>query len=130
VQFRLLKTNGKPFSKKMSGIIKYNDVIKKLNLGDPFFPYFAGFVEGDCWFTVSKNGKYLKYELGIELSIRDLKLLQYIQILLEGIGTIDFRTRNGSKMVIFRVRSKSDLIGVILPIFDKYPLLLIRNMII
>jgi hypothetical protein len=57
---------------------------------DYFFPYLVGLTEGDGWFSITKNGKYLKFEFGIEMHIRDLLLLQHIQIKL-GVGTIDIR---------------------------------------
>lgn len=41
-----------------------------------------------------------------------------------GVGTVTFRNTEGrSKTVIFRIRNKSHLKAVILPIFDNYPLL-------
>ena len=80
-----------------------------------------GLIEGDGWFSITKGGKYLKYELGIELGIRDVQLIYKIKDLL-GVGEINFRDTEGrSKTVILRVRKKSHLINVILPIFDKYP---------
>jgi ubiquinol-cytochrome c reductase cytochrome b subunit len=72
---------------------------------------------------VSKNGKYLTYEFGIEMSIRDVQLIYKIKELL-GIGKVYFRRTEGrSHTVIYRVRKKAYLMAVILPIFDKYPLL-------
>ena len=80
-----------------------------------------GLIEGDGWFSITKGGKYLKYEFGIELGIRDVQLIYKIKDLL-GVGEINFRdTEVRSKTVILRVRKKSHLINVILPIFDKYP---------
>lgn len=70
-----------------------------------------------------KSGKYFKFEVGLELSIRDIYLINYIKAKL-GVGTIFIRkSANRSEMVIFRVRSKQDLKEIIIPIFDKYPLL-------
>jgi hypothetical protein len=63
------------------------------------------------------------YEFGIEVALRDVQLIYKIKDLL-GIGTVFFRETEGrSKTVILRVRNKSHLIDVILPIFDKYPLI-------
>jgi hypothetical protein len=108
------------------------------------YPYLVGLIEGDGWFSVSKKGKYVLYELGIELSIRDIQLIYKIKKLL-GVGTVYFRNKairtklnsqdllNKSKgepdietsrnNVIFRIRNKSHLKEIIVPIFDKYPLL-------
>ena len=72
---------------------------------------------------VTKKGKYLTYELGIEVSIKDVQLIYKIKNLL-GVGVIVFRRDEGRpETVILRVRDKSHLIKFILPIFDKYPLL-------
>jgi ubiquinol-cytochrome c reductase cytochrome b subunit len=84
--------------------------------------WFVGFVEGDGAFSVNKNGKYIKYEFAIELSIRDIELLYKIKSML-GVGFITFRTRNNSEMARFKISSKKDLINVIIPIFDKYKML-------
>jgi LAGLIDADG endonuclease len=83
------------------------------------------------------------YELGIELSIRDVQLIYKIKEVL-GIGTILFRDRkainkeiknninyieqgNCRKMVIYRIRNKSHLKNIIIPIFDKYPFFTIKQ---
>jgi ubiquinol-cytochrome c reductase cytochrome b subunit len=81
------------------------------------------------------------YELGIELSIKDVQLLYKIKKLL-GVGTIIFRNKNKKNnknisndsninisyyddinKVIYRIRNKSHLKEIIIPIFDKYPFL-------
>jgi LAGLIDADG endonuclease. len=78
------------------------------------------------------------YEFGIELSIRDVQLIYKIKELL-GVGTVLFRNRQRKteekthsgnvsdnilsdvNMVIYRIRNKSHLKEIIIPIFDKYP---------
>ncbi|KAG0632548.1 the structure and Dna recognition of A bifunctional homing endonuclease and group I intron splicing factor [Tuber brumale] len=80
-----------------------------------YYAYLVGLIEGD--------GKYVLYELGIELNIKDVQLIYKIKDLL-GVGIVSFRERKGGfKKVCLRVRNKSHLINLILPIFDKYPLL-------
>jgi ubiquinol-cytochrome c reductase cytochrome b subunit len=81
--------------------------------------WFVGFVEGDGWFSIAKNGNYCKYEFGIELAQRDIKLLYKIKKFL-GVGIIDIRKDNSS--AIFRIRSKTSLANIIFPIFDTYPM--------
>ena len=111
--------------KKNKDLTNYG-AIQRLNAGNLFFPYLVGLIEGDGWFSVTKNGKYLKYEFGIELSIRDIQLLYKIKKLL-GIGNIDIRNKNTEDItrstVLFRIRNKTYLKNIIIPIFDKYPLL-------
>jgi hypothetical protein len=116
--------------------IKNYDAIQRLNAGDLIFPYLVGLIEGDGWFTITKNGKYLKYEFGIEMSIRDIQLLYKLKKLL-GVGTIDIRCKNklnsskqsvlnnttSSESAVFRIRNKTHLKNIVIPIFDKYPFL-------
>lgn len=101
--------------------ISTSEAFKRLNAGDLIYPYLVGLFEGDGWFTISKKGKYLLYELGIELSIRDIQLIHNIKNIL-GVGIIGFRERDGVKMVYLRIRNKAHLINYVLPIFDKYPM--------
>lgn len=119
----------KPTTWKQSAVVKnYSSLnnfkaIQRLNARDLIFPYIVGLIEGDGWFSITKNGKYIKYEFGIELDIRDIQLLYKLKEIL-GVGTIDFRERkNNNKMCIYRIRDKSHLKNIILPIFDQYPML-------
>lgn len=101
----------------------YFEVPQRLDAGDLTYAMLVGLIEGKGWFTISKKGKYLMYEFGIELSIRDVQLIYKIKDML-GVGTVFFRDKEErSKTVILRVRNKSNLCTVILPIFDRYPLL-------
>lgn len=43
-----------------------------------FYPYLVGLCEGDGWFSISKKGKYLLYDFGFELSVKDTDLLKNI----------------------------------------------------
>jgi len=117
---------------------------QRLESGNFIYPYLVGLIEGDGWFSVSKKGKYIMFELGIELSIRDIQLIYKIKDLL-GVGTVFFRNKeikkesndsdivvesnlipkikNKRNNVIFRIRNKSHLKEIIIPIFDKYPFL-------
>lgn len=81
--------------------------------------WLVGFVEGDGWFSVTKNGNYCKYEFGIEVSQRDIQLLYKIKILL-GAGTVSIRKTRDT--ALFRISSKKHLRDIILPIFDYCPM--------
>lgn len=94
---------------------------QRLNAGDLTYAYLVGLFEGDGFFTITKKGKYLTYELGIELSIRDVQLIYKIKNLL-GVGIVSFRKRNEVEMVALRIRNKDHLKNFIIPIFDKYPM--------
>jgi ubiquinol-cytochrome c reductase cytochrome b subunit len=90
--------------------------------------WFVGFVEGDGCFSITKNGVYTKYEFSIEVSVRDINLLYKIKSIL-GIGYISQRVRKSVitgepiEMARLKVSSKGDLIQIILPIFEQYPML-------
>jgi len=94
---------------------------QRLHAGDLRYAYLVGLFEGDGYFSITKKGKYLTYEVGIELSIRDVQLIYKIKDLL-GVGIVSFRKRNNIEMVALRIRNKDHLKDFIIPIFDKYPM--------
>lgn len=116
---------------------------QRLESGNFIYPYLVGLIEGDGWFSVSKKGKYIMYEFGIEVSIRDIQLIYKIKKWL-GVGTVHIRnklkddnmnseyldinleppilSKSIKNNVIFRIRNKSHLKSIIIPIFDKYPM--------
>jgi len=94
---------------------------QRLHAEDLTYAYLVGLFEGDGFFSITKKGKYLTYELGIELSIRDVQLIYKIKHLL-GIGVTAFRKRNEIEMVSLRIRDKNHLKNFIIPLFDKYPM--------
>jgi ubiquinol-cytochrome c reductase cytochrome b subunit len=98
-----------------------HEASQRLNAENLKYAYLVGLFEGDGFFTVTKKGKYFQCELGIELSIKDVKLIYKIKKIL-GVGIVGFKIKNDNNMVYLRVRNKKHLINIILPIFDKYPL--------
>jgi len=94
---------------------------QRLHAGDLSYAYLVGLFEGDGFFTITKKGIYLTYELGIELSIKDVQLIYKINNLL-GVGVVSFRKRKEIEMVSLRIRNKEHLKQFIIPIFDKYPM--------
>ena len=56
-----------------------SEASQRLHAGDLYYAYLVGLFEGDGFFTITKKGKYLTYELGIELSIRDVQLIYKIK---------------------------------------------------
>jgi len=98
-----------------------SEASQRLDAGDLSYAYLVGLFEGEGYFSIGKKGKYLSYELGIELSIKDVQLIYKIKKLL-GVGVISFRRRNQVEMVALRVRNKEHLKKFIIPIFDKYPM--------
>jgi hypothetical protein len=90
-------------------------------------PYFVtGFADGESCFIigVSKDSKIntgyrVKVIFQIHLHLRDIALLEKIQIYFDGIGYIHYSDRD---VVMYSVTSISDL-EVIITHFDKYPLI-------
>jgi len=91
------------------------------------YAYLVGLIEGDGWVSITKKGKYLTYELGLEMNIKDIQLLYKIKDAL-GVGKIKTKVRksinnNEIKSVRYNIRNKTHLREIIIPIFDKYPML-------
>lgn len=101
--------------------ISTSEASQRLHAGDLIYAYIVGLFEGDGYFAITKKGKYLTYELGIELSVKDVQLIYKIKDLL-GVGVVSFRKRDKIEMVSLRIRDKKHLKDFILPIFDKYPM--------
>src|SRR5690606_34681143 len=81
---KITTTRGQPAGVRS---ISTSEASQRLHAGDPIFAYLVGLIEGDGFFSVSKKGKYVLYELGIELSIKDVQLIYKIKDLL-GIGIV------------------------------------------
>lgn len=101
--------------------ISTSQASQRLHAEDLTYAYIVGLFEGDGFFSITKKGKYLTYELGIELSIRDAKLIYKLKSLL-GVGIVSIRKRADIEMISLRIRDKNHLKNFILPIFDKYPM--------
>ncbi|CAF3648072.1 unnamed protein product [Fusarium graminearum] len=86
--------------------IHTSEASQRLHAEDLTYAYLVGLFEGDGFFSITKKGKYLTYELGIELSIKDVQLIYKIKALL-GIGVVSFRKRNEVEMVSLRIRDKN-----------------------
>lgn len=130
-----INTSGRPFEIPGNNSTNLN-FSQRLESGNYIYPYLVGLIEGDGWFSVSKKGKYIMYEFGIEVLVRDIQLIYKIKKWLE-VGTVHFKNKskdshlnmepsltpkNIKNSVIFRIRNKSHLKNIILPIFDKYPM--------
>lgn len=109
--------------RKSAGVrsLHTSEASQRLHAGDLNYAYIVGLFEGDGYFSITKKGKYLTYEIGIEMSIKDVQLMYKIKNIL-GVGIISFRKRNDVEMVTLRIRNKNHLKDFIFPIFDKYPM--------
>lgn len=109
--------------RKSAGVrsLHTSEASQRLYAEDLIYAYLVGLYEGDGYFSITKKGKYLTYELGIELSIKDAQLIYKIKRLL-GIGVVSIRKINEIEMIYLRIRNKNHLIKFIIPIFEKYPM--------
>lgn len=89
--------------------------------------YVSGFSDGESSFHVSilkKKGYKVEYQVlpifTIQLHIKDIGLLEKIQSFF-GVGVI--RKKIKSNSVIYSIQSLKDINTILIPHFDKYPLL-------
>jgi hypothetical protein len=91
-----------------------------------FEQWLVGFTDGDGNFHISHQGTgtSTKWTLGYKLtqSAYNLRILNYIKKEL-GVGTI---TKDGTKVQYF-IRNRKIIETILIPIFDKYPLLTTKN---
>jgi hypothetical protein len=87
-----------------------------------FESWLVGFTDGDGNFHISQQGvgSFTKWTLGYKLtqSAYNLRILNYVKKEL-GVGSI---TKDGTKAQYF-IRDRKVIETVLIPIFDKYPLL-------
>ena len=97
-------------------------------IGSKLAPWFiTGLFDAESSFVVTllKNSKYktgwnVQARVQIKMHEKDRALIQAIQYFLGGIGYVS--KPNKASTVEFRVSTLKDLVNVILPHFDKYPL--------
>ena len=87
-----------------------------------FEQWLVGFTDGDGNFHISQQGVGLDTKWGVSYKLAqsryNLRILNYVKMEL-GVGSI---TKDGTKAQYF-IRDRKIIENVIIPIFDKYPLL-------
>nr|AMQ25913.1 hypothetical protein [Torulaspora globosa] len=80
--------------------------------------------DGDGTFNVYTNMNNMKiiFTYKISLMSKNTQLLYKIKSYLN-IGSVSYNNKNNPNMVSYKVRNKNHLLNIIIPIFDKYPLL-------
>ena len=86
------------------------------------YAWLIGFYEADGWVSTLKCGKYILYELGIGLHVRDMPLLYQINNEFQLSGSVNVR-KDKPDIVYLQIRKKKVLIEKIVPIFDNFPML-------
>lgn len=110
--------------------IKREGVPNRLSITDDFGYYFTGFFDGEgCIVVYHRRRKrpksYPEFRLGIQITIRDddKQVLKYIT---DNIGGKLFhqRLQRGSTnpSIKWSIENIKDLVEIVLPLFDKYPL--------
>jgi hypothetical protein len=86
---------------------------------DPF--WFVGFVDGEGCFSIhsNKNLTSVSFEFRINLHIDDIGVLKKIAKIL-GVGVV--RINKDRNSAVFSVKKFDDIVRVILPIFQEFPL--------
>lgn len=88
------------------------------DINDQWEQWLVGFTDGDGNFHISHQGDKWGLSYKLSQSIYNLRVLHYIKKQL-GVGSI---TKDGTKGQYF-IRDRKIIETVIIPIFDKYPLL-------
>ena len=94
-----------------------------LDIPDGFGHWLAGFTDGEGCFVIRfQKPKYTKCFFSIRLRADDIDILQEIQETL-GVGQIRLSKEDGHNEVAgWQVCAIGDLIHVLIPLFEKYPL--------
>src|SRR5581483_1770056 len=87
---------------------------------DWFEQWLGGFTDGDGSFIIIKAGSYWKLSFEIGQSNRNLRILNYIKT---NIGCGRIYPHSGAGRSNFIIRDRRLLKELVLPIFDRYPLL-------
>src|SRR5260370_5677194 len=97
---------------------------QRLNVMQPneewLLQWLVGITDGDGSFSILRQGDKWNLTFKISISTYNLRVLYYIKKQL-GVGSVSVESNRN--MASFRIRDRFTLGSVIIPIFDKYPLL-------
>ena len=106
------KSNNSTFSHQRLNVMQPND--------EWFFNWLVGMTDGDGSFSILRQGDKWNLTFKISQNTYNLRVLYYIKKQL-GVGSVTVESK--TSMASFRIRDRKTLGSVIIPIFDKYPLL-------
>ena len=100
----------------------------KLNEGKPhtgrvmkdneFNEWFVGFTDAEGCFRITINNKVIRFNFIICLHVDDKEVLEFIKSRLN-CGTI---SKSGKTLVSFNISKKEDLLNILIPLFENFPL--------
>lgn len=97
---------------------------QRLNVMQPndewFLKWLVGMTDGEGSFSILRQGDKWNLTFKISQNTYNLRVLYYIKKQL-GVGSVSVESK--TSMASFRIRDRKTLGSVIIPIFDKYPLL-------
>ena len=103
-------------------------IIKLLpNASKEFIHWFIGFVDGEGCFSIHPNSTWtaVSFSFNINLHLDDIEILHKIANTL-GIGKV--KLVNNRYSAVFIVNDLNEIIKVILPIFEEFPLQTSKNL--
>nr|NP_861473.1 maturase [Kazachstania servazzii]CAD23428.1 maturase [Kazachstania servazzii] len=120
---RTPKNNMTKLNNKKYGQLNHTRMYHTDKMNNSYFnmkEWLVGMTDGDGTFNVYTNmeNKKIIFTYKISLTNKNMELLYKIKEYL-GIGTINM----DKNMVSYLIRDKKDLMNIVMPIFDKYPLL-------
>ena len=93
------------------------------NASSQFINWLVGFVDGEGTFSIipDKNWNSVSFRFSIELHVDDIEILHKIAKTL-GVGEVKRDKYHRGNSALFSVNRIGDILGVILPVFQKFPL--------
>jgi hypothetical protein len=107
-----------------------NHSSKRNEIGPLWFSWFTGLVDGEGHFQLYAKGKRATVSLSIKLREDDSDILQEIQnnlhcgkiYLIKSDRDKDYCRKGANDLFAWKVDSILEIMGIIIPHFDKYPL--------
>jgi hypothetical protein len=133
IYVKIAMTRGQPAGVRS---IHASEASQRLHAGDllaeqkKIIPnYITGFSDGEATFHISilknnnyKTGYHVMPVFSIQLHIKDLSLLELFKSYFK-VGTLKIKKNKDNTTVIYSIQSVKDILAVIIPHFDEYPLL-------
>lgn len=118
---KMFLTRGQSAWGKLNNSTLSHQRLNVMQPNDEWFPqWLVGMTDGDGSFSILRQGDKWNLTFKISQNTYNLRVLYYIKKQL-GVGSVS--VESNKSMASFRIRDRKTLGNVIIPIFDKYPLL-------